>query len=143
MNIAMLSGLQFFEHMRTGHIDVPSMCKTLPMRVADVDLGRMTMEVVPGLEHLNAMGNVHGGFSAAVLDNVTGAAVQSALEAGVAMATIDLNVKLLKPLRTGVTYIAEGRLLNLSKRLGVAEGTLRDRDGVLYATATCTCMVMR
>jgi uncharacterized protein (TIGR00369 family) len=143
MNIAALSGLQFFQHMQDGALELPSMCRTLPMRIRTVESGRMVMEVTASREHLNALGGVHGGFSAAVLDNVAGAAVQSALDAGVALATIELGIKLLRPLQPDVTYVAEGRLVNLSKRLGVAEGSVRDEAGVLYATATCTCMVMR
>jgi acyl-coenzyme A thioesterase PaaI-like protein len=39
--------------------------------------------------------------------------------------------------------VAEGKVIHLSKKIGVAEGTLKDADGNLYALATATCMIYR
>jgi uncharacterized protein (TIGR00369 family) len=78
-----------------------------------------------------------------VLDSVTGCAVHTMLEAGATYGTIDLAVKMLRPLKVGQAYRAEGRVLNVSARLGVSEGTIRDADGKLVAHATCTCLITR
>ena len=44
--------------------------------------------------------------------------------------------------KTGNTkLIAEGRVLNISKSLGVSEGTLKNEAGKLYAHATAICMI--
>ena len=48
--------------------------------------------------HLNPLGGVHGGFAATVLDSVTGCAVHSMLEAGAGYGTIDLNIKMCRPI---------------------------------------------
>lgn len=65
------------------------------------------------------------------------------MEAGVSYGTIDLAVKMLRPLKVGETYRAEGRVLNVSARLGVSEGSIRDTAGKLVAHATCTCLITR
>ena len=54
---------------------------------------------------------------------------------------VELNVKLVRPVPKDETVIAEGRVLNLSRSLGVSEGTLKQADGKLLAHATCTCMI--
>ena len=39
--------------------------------------------------------------------------------------------------------VAEGRVINLSRSLGVSEASLRDADGALLAHATATCAILR
>ena len=41
------------------------------------------------------------------------------------------------------TLIAEAHVVNLSRRLGIADATLTDEAGKLYATAAVTCMILR
>ena len=45
-----------------------------------------------------------------VLDSVTGCAVHTLLEAGVAYATIDLNIKMIRPVPKDENLIAEGNV---------------------------------
>ena len=90
------------------------------------------------------MGVVQGGVTASILDAATGCAIQTLLEAGVRFATIDLNIKYIKPVQAdGCILIAEGRTLHVSNRIGMAEGTLKDKNGKLYACASATCMIFR
>ena len=89
------------------------------------------------------MGGVHGGFAATVMDTVTACAVHSALPAGVSYSTIDLNVKMVRPVPQNQRLIAKGSLMNLSKSLGISEGTLTTEEGKLLATATATCLILR
>jgi len=93
--------------------------------------------------HLNPLGGVHGGFAATVLDSVTGCAVHTMLDAGVGFGTVDLNVKMLKAIPLDRELTAEGRVIHLSRSLGVSEGSIRDAEGVLFAHATATCAIIR
>jgi acyl-coenzyme A thioesterase PaaI-like protein len=43
----------------------------------------------------------------------------------------------------GYSKVLDGKLINISNSLVVSEGTLRDKDGTLYAHATATCMIFR
>ncbi|MFK7200600.1 PaaI family thioesterase [Acinetobacter baumannii] len=101
------------------------------------------MFVVYRDNHLNPLGGVHGGFAATVLDSVTGCAVHTMLPAGVGYGTIDLNVKMCRPLPQNQVLIATGKVINLSKNLGISEGKITDEEGKLYAYATATCMIIR
>ena len=78
-----------------------------------------------------------------MLDEATGSAVHSMLEVGETPVTVELNVKMMRPVPRDTPVIVEGRLINLSRSLGVAEGSIRDAAGRLYAHATCTCMIVR
>ena len=89
------------------------------------------------------MGGVHGGFAATVLDSVTGCAVHTMLDAGLGYGTVDLSIKMLRPVPREVELIAEGRVLHFSRNLGVSEGTLKTADGKLLSHATATCFVIR
>lgn len=136
------SGLEQMRAFAEGRL-VASIGPTMGLRPIEVAEGRVAFEATPDHRHLNPMGGVHGGFACTVLDSVTGCAVHTTLEAGAGYGTIDLAVKMPRPLKPGQTYRAEGRVLNLSVRLGVSEGSLFDSTGKLTAHATCTCLVTR
>jgi uncharacterized protein (TIGR00369 family) len=38
---------------------------------------------------------------------------------------------------------AEGRVIHLSRTIGVSEGSLKDEEGTLFAHATATCAIIR
>ena len=96
-----------------------------------------------GEQHTNPFGPVHGGFAATVLDSAGACAVHTTVEQGVGSTTIDLHVKYFRPVPQDVDLIADARVTNVSKRLGVADCTLTDDTGKLYAQATVTCMILR
>jgi uncharacterized protein (TIGR00369 family) len=119
------------------------MAETIPMAIISAEPGVIQFSATAGKQHLNPLGGVHGGFAATVLDSVTGCAVHSLLEAGVGYATVDLNIKMLKPVPRDIELIAIGKVIHISRNLGVSEGTLKDSEGNLYAHATATCMILR
>jgi len=138
-----MSGLEVFQAMRDGKLPHPSMADTIPMRVTDASPGYVKFSARADRRHVNPLGGVHGGFAATVLDSVTGCAVHTLLEAGVGIGTIDLHVKMLKAVPIEQDLIAEGRVINLSRSLGVSEASLRDAEGTLLAHATATCAILR
>lgn len=81
--------------------------------------------------------------AATVLDSVTGCAVHTMLDVGVGYGTVDLNVKMLKAIPLDRDLTAEGRVIHLSRTIGVSEGSLRDEEGTLFAHATATCAILR
>jgi uncharacterized protein (TIGR00369 family) len=143
MSIEKMSGLEIMKAMVAGKIPTASIAKTIPMNGVLAEEGKVQFEAIADDRHLNPLGGVHGGFSATVMDAVTGCAVHTMLEAGVGYGTVDLNVKMLKAVPKNVQLIAEGKVVHLSKSIGVSEGSLKDRDGTLYAHATATCMILR
>ena len=93
--------------------------------------------------HLNPLGGVHGGFAATVLDSVTGCAAHTVLAAGEGYGTVDLNIKMCRPIPVNKTLRAEGKVINVSKNLIISEGSIRDEDDKLYACATAINMIIR
>ncbi|MDC4330484.1 PaaI family thioesterase [Acinetobacter baumannii] len=138
-----MTGLEFLQAMIEGHIPPASISKTIPMQPTEISEGSVTFKAQADHNHLNPLGGVHGGFAATVLDSVTGCAVHTTLPAGVGYGTIDLNVKMCRPLPQNQVLIATGKVINLSKNLGISEGKITDEEGKLYAYATATCMIIR
>lgn len=143
MQIDKISGLEIMQAMVSGKISLPTMCETIPMNVVEASEGRVLFKVQADGRHLNALGGVHGGFATTIMDSVTGCAVHTMLAPGEAYATVDLNVKMLRPVPINVPLMAEGTVLNLSKSLSISQGVLRNEAGKLYAHATATCMILR
>jgi uncharacterized protein (TIGR00369 family) len=143
MNIDTLTGLEVIQGIASGDIPHPPMAETIPMKFTSAEAGSVVFEVTADDRHTNPMGGVHGGFAATVLDSVTGCAVHTMLEAGRGYGTIELNVKMLKPVPKNTVLRAEGKVLSLSKSLGVSEGKLFDAEGRLLAYGSATCMLMR
>ena len=143
MSAANLSGLQQIHAMIAGQIPPPSMVQSIPMDIRSAEHGQVLFEAIADERHLNPMGGVHGGFAATVLDSATGCAVHSALEPGVSFATVDLNVKMVRPLPQRQVLLARGTLLHISKTIAIAEASLTDGAGKLYAHATATCKILR
>ncbi|MGA9698949.1 PaaI family thioesterase [Acinetobacter sp. ANC 3781] len=143
MNPKEMTGLQFLQAMCAGKIPAASISETIPMQPYDVSEGTIHFRVKADHRHLNPLGGVHGGFSATVLDSVTGCAVHSMLEAGVGYGTIDLNIKMCRPIPKNKELHAMGTVINMSKNLGISEGRIIDEEGKLYAHATATCMIIR
>lgn len=138
-----MTGLEFLQAMIEGHIPPASISKTIPMQPTEISEGSVTFKAQADQNHLNPLGGVHGGFAATVLDSVTGCAVHTMLPAGIGYGTIDLNVKMCRPIPQNQALIATGKVINLSKNLGISEGKIIDEEGKLYAYATATCMIIR
>ena len=140
--VAGLSGLQVFEAMFRGELPYPPIARTLDFGVAHVSHGRADFLGRPSFAHYNPLGSVHGGWIATLLDSAVGCAVQSMLPQGTGYTTLELKVNLIRALtdKTGPVR-AEGKVIQVGRSVGIAEGRLFDVDGKLYAHATTTCLV--
>lgn len=142
MNAHTMTGLQHLQAMIRGELPRPTMATTMSMELTLAEEGRVIFVATADENHLNPLGMVHGGFAATVMDSATGAAVHTMIDAGKGYGTIDLNVKMLRPVPIGEELIGEGRVINMSRSLGVSEATLKNKQGKLIATATATCMII-
>ena len=138
-----MAGLEYFEAMVRGELPHAEMAGVIPMRFVAAGHGYIRLTARADARHTNPYGSVHGGFAATVLDSAGACAVQAALEAGIGSTTIDLHVKYLRPLPQDTLLVVEAGVTNLSRRLGIADATLKDEAGKLYATAAITCMILR
>lgn len=141
MNPATLSGLELLRASAAGQLPRASISDTMGMQRMEVEKGRVVIHAVADERHLNPLGGVHGGFAATVLDSVTGCAVHTLLDAGVGYGTVDLNLKMMRPVPRNVALVAEAKVTHISRQIGIAEGTLRDAAGNLLASASATCVI--
>ena len=143
MNPKEMTGLQIMQAFAQGLFPTPGIAKTMPMALVEVEQGRVVFTATGNESHTNPLGGVHGGFAATVLDSVTGCATHTVLAAGEGYGTIDLNIKMCRPLPFNKTLRAEGKVINVSKSLVISEGYIRDENDKIYAFATATNMIIR
>ncbi|MFT6464434.1 PaaI family thioesterase [Halopseudomonas sp.] len=142
MNPKEMTGLQIMQAAAAGLIPRAPISKTIPMVVKEVELNRVVFEATANETHTNPLGGVHGGFAATVMDSITGCATHTTLGVGESYGTIELNVKMCKPIPFNKPLIAEGKVINKTRRLVITEGYIRDETGSLYAYGTATCMIL-
>jgi len=140
--VAGLTGLQMMQAMLRGELPYPPIARTLDFRLVEVGEGLAVFQGTPGVEHLNPMGTVHGGWFATLLDSALGCAVHTMMPAGRAYTTAELGVNLVRAITPKVPRVrAEGTVVHCGRQLATATARLVGADGTLYAHASTTCLV--
>jgi uncharacterized protein (TIGR00369 family) len=88
------------------------------------------------------MGNVQGGFLAAMLDDTLGPALAATLGDGEFAPTLELKVSFLRPAAPG-RITGTGRVVHRGGSIAFLAGELRDETGDVLATATATVRIIR
>ncbi|MDW7709462.1 MAG: PaaI family thioesterase [Deferrisomatales bacterium] len=120
---------------------IAPIARTFGMRLSFTDDDRAVVDLPynPGLDH--AMGGVHGGVYAALLDTAGWFAAAVAHGESSWIATSEMSIHFLKPsARTDLR--AEGRILKRGKRQDVVEMHLYDGAEDLVGHGTGTMMVL-
>ncbi|NJP50201.1 PaaI family thioesterase [Streptomyces sp. SBST2-5] len=136
------SGLDFIRKLLDGELPAPPVAATLGFTLEEADHGRAVFALVPGEEHYNPIGSVHGGVYATLLDSAAGCAVQTVLPQGMGYTSLDLTLKFLRPVTAGTGKVrAIGTVLDYGRRTALAQAELRDSEDRLLAHATSSCML--
>ena len=137
-----LTGLEFVRGLADGTLPLNMIAQTLGYDVTEAEKGRVVVSAVPTTALLNPAGTVHGGFTATLLDSCMGLAIQSTLDRGIGSTTLEFKITLMRPITPETGLIrAEGKVLNVGRRVGTAEGRVTDSNGRLLAHGTTTCLV--
>jgi uncharacterized protein (TIGR00369 family) len=138
-----MEGLEFLRAIRDGRLPAAPIAALLGFRLAEVEAGRAVFECVPGAQHYNPIGVVHGGLAMTLLDSAMGCCVHTRMPAGGAYTTLEAKTNLVRAIsgKTGALR-AIGKLVHFGNRIATAEGRLVDAAGKLYAHATTTCIVL-
>ena len=140
-----LPGLDYMRKLIAGDFPPPPIAELMDFTLIEVDDGRAIFRGIPGEQHLNPIGGVHGGFAATLLDSALGCAVHTTLPAGVGYSTLELSVNLVR----GITpdtgpVLCEGKVLHAGRRTATADARLtQESTGKLLAHAKTTCMILR
>jgi acyl-coenzyme A thioesterase 13 len=113
----------------------PPFTRWLNGTIVTVERGSITIRWVVREEVINAVGILHGGIQAAMLDECMGMAVAT-LDHPEFHITIDLNVAFLGRAKLGDTVTGTGRVIREGKRVVYCEGELLDAKGKLLSRAS-------
>ncbi len=137
-----MNGMAFMEKIMAGEFPLPHIGKTLDFFPVEGEPGRIVFQGTPNLSHYNPMGMVHGGYFCTLLDSAVGCAVQSMLAQGVGYTTLELKVNMLRAMTSDTGPVrAEGKVIQVGRQIGTAEGRIVDAAGRIYAHATTTCLI--
>src|SRR3990170_2978766 len=109
-----------------------------PIEAAD---GRFKASFQADERFLNPVDLIHGGFLAAMLDDVMSPAGQALLGPEEHLATLEMKVSYLRAARAG-QLVGEGRVVRKGRSAVFMEGSLSAEDGSLVATATETALIV-
>lgn len=140
--VGRLPGIDFIRAMATGRLPAPPIAATLDFAIEEVEEGRVVFRCVPGEEHYNPIGSVHGGLYATLADSAAGCAVHTTLPLGMAYTSLDLSVRFLRQVNADTGPIrAVGIVRSRGRRTALAEAELLDARDRLLAHATSTCLL--
>ena len=130
--------------METG-ADYPPIGHFFKFTLLEVENGHVLASGVPGPEHYNPLGVIHGGFGSTLLDLALGHVSLTVLkDPATGVGTTDLNVKYIRAMQSSVgTVYCDANVVHAGGTVIIAEAQLRDKAGTLYATANSTCMVLK
>jgi len=138
-----MAGIEFLRALRDGRLPLPPIAQLLGFSLVEVEPGLAVFECVPGEQHYNPIGVVHGGLAMTLLDSAMGCCVQTRMPAGGGYTTLEAKTNLVRAITAQTGRLrAIGKVVHLGNRIATAEGRLEDASGKLYAHATTTCIVL-
>lgn len=138
-----MSGVEFLRAIRDGKLPHPPIAQLLGFQLVEVEPGHAVFECVPGEQHYNPIGVVHGGLAMTLLDSAMGVCIHTRMPLGGGYTTLEAKTNLVRAITDKSGRLrAIGKLVHLGSRIATAEGRLEDRAGKLYAHATTTCIVL-
>lgn len=113
-----------------GRLPLPPAAATLGWELLSVapERGEIEVRFRAGPQFTNPMGNVQGGFLAAMLDDTLGPALVATLSDGEFAPTLELKVSFLRPARPG-QLVGRGRIVHRGGTIAFLAGDLYDGDG--------------
>jgi uncharacterized protein (TIGR00369 family) len=109
------------------------------VELIDQENGTARIRFVARPEFCNPMGNVQGGFIAAMLDDAAAIACIAKAKAALVVPTLEFKVMFFAPAKAGIVY-AEGRVLKYGRTIAFLAADLFDEKQKLLASMTATCL---
>jgi uncharacterized protein (TIGR00369 family) len=138
-----LSREGFFWDVMEGRSAPPPAASTLGFKLLEIDehKGTIRVQFAAPPEFVKPMGDIHGGFLAAMLDDTLGPALVATLGKDHFAPTIELKVNFVRPAQVG-TLIGTGRVVARGGSIAFLAGELSTEQGDLVATATATARIV-
>lgn len=138
-----MTGLDLIRAIHAGDVPQAEMARLLDFDLHEVHEGAVTFRALPGPQHTNPMGAVHGGLALTLIDSAAGAAVHTTLEPDQAYATLETKANLVRAVRPDAgALLAIGEVVHRGGRVATAQArVVGEDDGRLYAHGTSTCLI--
>jgi uncharacterized protein (TIGR00369 family) len=138
-----VTGLEMLRAIAAGELAGAPIADLMGFEPVEAEEGRVVFASVPGPQHYNPIGSVHGGLAATLLDSAMGCAVHSTLPEGSGYTTLELKVNFTRPITVATGRIlCEGTVVHRGGRVATAEGRVwAERSGKLLAHGTTTCLI--
>ncbi|MBS1810348.1 MAG: PaaI family thioesterase [Acidobacteria bacterium] len=139
-----MSKRHVFWEVVEGKLPMPPADQTLGFEVVEAipDSGQITLEFTAKPEFCNVLGNIGGGFLAAMLDAVTSLAPATTYQHGEFGPTLELKVNFIRACKPGKLR-GLGRTVQRTSSVAFVEGALRDANETVVATASATLRIIR
>jgi uncharacterized protein (TIGR00369 family) len=121
--------------------EVAPIARTFGMRLSYDDKGQAIVDLPYNADLDHALGGVHGGVYATLLDTAGWFTAAAAHDVDCWLATAEMSIHFLAPAQ-GTSLRAGGRLIKQGKRQDVAEMHLYDGEGRLVGHATGTFTIL-
>ena len=126
-----------------GEIPPPPAAKLLGWKALEAQpgSGRIRVQFEATEAFTNPMGNVQGGFLAAMLDETLGPALATTFGPQEFAPTLELKVSFVRPAKPG-TILGTGWVVHRGGSVAFLQGELHSAQGELLATATATARLV-
>lgn len=139
-----LAGLDLLRAMAEGRVPPPPVGSLIGVGDFVAEKGKVSVGFEPAEFHYNALGTVHGGVIATVIDIVMGSAAHSTLKAGQGFTTLTLELKYHRAVTVKSGRLtATAKVITRGRDIVTAEANLIDKNDRLFANATSTLMILR
>tara|TARA_B100000497_G_scaffold57689_1_gene65642 strand:+ start:9078 stop:9563 length:486 start_codon:yes stop_codon:yes gene_type:complete len=110
----------------------------------DIDeKGQVTFSITPEEFHYNPLGTVHGGLAATLLDSCNSITANCQVDKGFLTMTTDIRVNYLRPMTMETGEVtATAHIEKVGRKVIFVSGSLADKNGLIYATASSTELVV-
>jgi uncharacterized protein (TIGR00369 family) len=107
----------------------------------DVQKGWVLVAYTVSQALANRFGAMHGGMTAAMMDDVISLAAGLSIDWGQITPTLEMKVSYIRQGKLGARLIAEARTIRRGSSVSFLEAELRDAEGALVATASSTIAI--
>jgi uncharacterized protein (TIGR00369 family) len=127
-----------------GEIPPPPAAKLLGWKVLEAKpgSGQIRVQFEATQDFTNPLGNVQGGFLAAMLDETVGPALATTFDEHEFAPTLELKISFIRPAKPG-TLFGTGWVVHRGGSVAFLQGELQNSEGDLLATATATARLIR
>ena len=137
-----MNHLEGLKMMARGEIPGSPAAQVLGFTVAEVEEGKVVIELDATERLHNPMGTLHGGILCDIADAAMGYAFVTTLADDELFTTVEIKLNFLKPIFHSKLR-AEGRLIKKGRTTGLLECHIYDEKQSLVAHSTSTCMIMK